>query len=212
MVDSLQVGLVAKTQSLAQQQAYPLKGSNGGDLITSAGAGRYYEPTYQRQMFTGANQAGVVTTVGLATTYTGLVLSNPITSTVNLVINKVGVAFLVAFPAAAAVGLMVGYNPNTNVTHSVAGVTHSNYWGPSIVTAQGLVDTGATLPTAPFVTHIFEAGLTGAITTEAAVSADLYDLEGSVILGPGAYAAIYTSTVSGAASMFASFQWEEKTI
>jgi hypothetical protein len=34
-------------------------------------------------------------------------------------------------------------------------------------------------------------------------------MEGSVILPPGAYAAIYTSTVSGAGSLAASFQWEE---
>jgi hypothetical protein len=40
----------------------------------------------------------------LATTYTGLLLSNPINSTVNLVLEKVGIAFLVVFAAAAGFG------------------------------------------------------------------------------------------------------------
>jgi hypothetical protein len=51
-------------------------------------------------------------------------------------------------------------------------------------------------------------GLTGAITVTPGFLNQI-DLEGSIILPPGGFAAIYTSTVSGAASLWASMQWEE---
>lgn len=73
---------------------------------------------------------------------------------------------------------------------------------------QGKVALSATLVGTPTLHTVFGEGLTGAITTIPQIYS-FYDLEGSVILPPGAYAAIYTSTASGAASLAASFQWEE---
>jgi hypothetical protein len=178
---------------------------NQNDLIVSELHGRYYEQTYRTNKF-GGSIVGQVTTVGAATTYTGLCLSNPIGSGVNLVVDKVGVAFLVAFTAAATVGIMTGINTSTNVTHTAAAVVRNKFIGDAI--GYGLLDSSATLPTAPVLDVVLFAGLTGAITT--GVAADiLVDMEGSIILPPGAYAAIYTSTASGAASMSASFSWEE---
>ena len=52
------------------------------------------------------------------------------------------------------------------------------------------------------------AGLTGATTTVPYIPG-VIDLEGSIILPPGAYCAFYTSTVSGTAGASFSFQWEE---
>jgi hypothetical protein len=169
---------------------------------------RYYEAAYRRALFIGANQAATVTTVGLATTYTGLCLSNPVGASVNLVLTKVGYSFIVAFTAASAVGLMCGYNSSTNVTHTTPGVPRSAFIGAGAV-GVGLVDVSCTLPTAPTVTHLFASGLTGAITVQQSLSGQAVDLEGSVILPPGAYAAIYTSTVSGAAGFLGSMQWAE---
>ena len=104
---------------------------------------------------------------------------------------------------------MCGYNSSTNVTHTTAGTPRSNFFGVG-ATGSGLVDTASTLPTAPVLTHIFAAGLTGAITTFQEIGAQyVFDLEGGVILPPGAYAAIYTSTVSGTSGFFGRFQWEE---
>jgi hypothetical protein len=175
------------------------------EVIVDELHGRYYETTYRKAMYSGSI-LGQVTTVGLATTYTGLVLANPPGSSVNLVLNKVGVGFLVAFAAAAAVGIMTGFS-TTALTGVTAVTTRSQLFngaGPG----QGVLANVATLPIAPTINTIFGAGLTGAITTVPAVFG-LFDLEGSIILPPGGYAAIYTSTASGAASMAASMQWEE---
>ena len=189
--------------------ATPINGRAGqlGDLIVQELHGRYYETTYRKHMFSGASQVAATTTVGLATTYTGLCLYNPIGSNVNLVVNKVGYAFIVAFPAAAAIGLMAGYNAATAVSGVTAGTVVSEFLGQPV--GQGLVATAITMPTAPTLRMLLGSGLTGAITTEEAVSGETIDLEGSIVIPPGGYLAFYTSTVSGTSGFFGSFQWEE---
>ena len=179
-----------------------------GELMVSGLHGDHFEQTYRRNVFNSANQTGTVTTVGLATTYTGLILSNPLSSTVNLAINKVGVSFLVAFPASAAIGLMSGYSSTTNVTHTTPSAILCSSIGSGSV-SQARVDVAATMPVAPVVHSIIGAGLTGAITTAPTSTIQIVDYAGSIVIPPGGYVAIYTSTVSGAASMFASFEWEE---
>lgn len=208
MIIQNQVGPITSNVSLGQGVQTVARAGNMGDLIVSECHGRYYEPTYRRNVFNAASQAATTTTVGLALIYTGLLLYNPPGSTINVNILKVGYAFTVAFPAAAAVGLMCGFNGATAVTHTVAGVTHNSFFGVG-ASSQAGVDTSSTMPTAPFVTNLFATGLTGAITTEELVTGDVVDMEGSIILPPGGYAAIYTSTVSGTSGFFGSFSWEE---
>lgn len=203
----IQVGAGVGISMSDTAQTIP-RGGRQGDTIVSELHGRYYEASYRERRFVGGNQAGATTTVGLATTHTGLVLSNPINSTVNLVIDKVGASFIVAFAAGAAIGLMTGYNATTNVTHTTPATPRNCKFGTGAA-GIGLLDVSSTLPTAPVVTHIFGAGLTGAITTTPQIPGFMVDLEGSLILPPGAYCAIYTSTASGTASMIATFQWEE---
>lgn len=168
---------------------------------------RYFEPTSRRTMF-NASITGQVTSVGLTTTYTGLCLSNPVNSGFNLVVNKVGIAFIVAFAAGAAVGLMTGYHAATDVVHTTPAVPKNNYIG-STATGVGKVDSAATLSATPIVNTILAAGLTGAITTIPQILPSLVDLDGSIILAPGGFVAIYTSTASGTAGGAFSFTWEE---
>lgn len=188
----------------------PIRTCTTGEQAVSDAHSRYYESTVRRTTFNGA-VAGQVTTVGLATTYTGLCLSNPVGSGVNLVINKVGYSFIVAFAAGAAIGLMTGFNNSTNVTHTTPVIPRNQYFTSSSG-GIGLLDSSAILPTAPTINTILGAGLTGAITTTPFGLGGLVDLEGSIILPPGAYCAIYTSTASGAAAGAFSFQWEEVLI
>ena len=183
-----------------------LRSGTLNDLIVSELHGRYYEATKQQAMFSGSI-TGVTTTVGLNTTYTGLCLSNPVGSGKNLILNKAGFAFTVVFPAVAAIGLMTGYNSSTNVTHTTPVTPRSQLFGLG-ATGVGLLDTSATLPTAPTLNLIIGAGLTGATTTVPYIPG-VIDLEGSIILTPGAYCAFYTSAVSGTAGASFSFQWEE---
>lgn len=177
----------------------------GAQRVTDAHS-RYFDPTSRRTVF-NASVVGQVTTVGTATTYTGLCLSNPIGSGYNLVVNKVGYAFIVAFAAGSAVGLMTGFHASTDVVHTTPATVRSNLIGGS-VTGVGRVDSAATLPATPALNTVLASGLTGAITTAVAIPANV-DLDGSIVLAPGAFVAFYTSTASGAAASAFSFTWEE---
>jgi len=197
----------SRTAKAAEGVVNDQRGGNQGEMIVSELHGRYAEATISKTVFGAANAAGATTTVGVATTYTGLAISNPVGSGVNVLLNKVGFAFLLAFPAAAAIGIMVGFNATTNVTHTTPVTPGNNFLGQ--VSGLALVDAACTFPTAPVLRTILATGLTGAVTTEAIATAELIDLEGSILLPPGGYAALYTSTASGAASLFGSFSWEE---
>jgi len=204
MLSQGQAGL----QTVADGNQGALRIGKSGEQIVGELHGRYYETTYRRAMFGAANQTGIATTIGLATTYTGLILSNPLGSAVNLVVCKVSASFPVAVAAAVTVGVMVGFNAGTNVTHTAASTTlRSNFLGGA--QPVGLVDTSATMPTAPTLQKVIGTIGTAAITSFGTVPSLSEDFEGSIILPPGAYAAIFTSAVSGAVGFLGSISWEE---
>jgi hypothetical protein len=210
MIIQGQVGPLASSASLAAGTQPVTRLGNMGDAVVSELHGRYYEATYRRTMYyaTALGQTTTAFTTGSTTAVVGLTISNPISSPVNLVLNKIGLSYTVAFAGAASIGLAVGYNSSTNVTHTTAVTVRSGYVGVGTA-GFGLVDSSATVPTAPNTTHIFGAGLTGAITTIPYIGPQIVDLEGSVILPPGAYATIVTSAASGSSGAFYSCSWEE---
>jgi hypothetical protein len=205
MINELRVGALAQTDG---SQLIARAGKTGETVVADAHP-RYYEATSRSTTYNGAI-TGQVTTVGLATTYTGLCLSNPVASPVNLVVTKVGYAFTVAFAAVAAIGLATGYNIATNVTHTAAVTPRNNRFNGS-GGGWGLLDSSATLPTAPTLNTIFNAGSTATAAVPPLVSG-FVDLEGSIILPPGAYMILYTSAASGAAGGSFSFTWEEVAV
>jgi hypothetical protein len=204
----LQTTVGAPSSSQAPGQQPNLRAGAMSDLIVSEFMGRYAESTYRRQNFSAATQAALATTAGLATAYTGLILSNPVGSGVNLHLNKVGYASIVAQATALAVGIMVGFNAGTNVTHTTPAAPKSNFVGVGVA-GVGLVDTAATMPTAPTLQALLGSIDTGAVTTVTVSGLTVVDLESSIILPPGAYAALYTSAASAAASLLASIGWQE---
>src|SRR6266404_7860077 len=159
-------------------------------VVVSEAHGRYYESAFRRAIFSGGNATGVTTSVAFATTYTGLCLSNPIGSSVNLVMNKVNVDFAVAAAAVCVVGIMTGFNNGTQVVHTTPIAPLSNFIGGT--GGQGLLDSACTLPTAPTLRTILNFQTATAVTAVNEPTTNM-DLEGSIILPPGAYAAIYTS-------------------
>lgn len=178
-----------------------------GDVIVSELHGRYYETSYRKALFGGCNQAGVTTTAAFATTYTGLVLANPNGSAVNLVLTKVGVSQILAQTLVSAVGIMVGFS-TTNLSGSLTTVPVK---GKFLGTPQGTgqLYSAATLPVAPTLDTVFGSLYTAATSSIPVVPAFLIDLEGGLILPPGAYAALYTTQATTASSLIASMQWEE---
>lgn len=188
----------------------PARGGKTGEIIVADAHARFHEATVRGAVYSGSI-VGQVTTVGLATTYTGLCLSNPVGSGKVVSIISVGYAFIVAFAAGSVIGLMTGYNAATNVTHTTPVTVRSNlYTGGGGNVA--LLDSAATLPTAPTLNEILGAGLTGAITTSVFIPSGAIPIDGRIALPPGGYAAFYTSTASGAAAGAFSFTWEEVSL
>ena len=176
-----------------------------GDVIVSELHGRYYETAYRRNLFSAATQAGVTTSAGLATATTGLILTNPTTSTVNCIVNKVGFAVNAAPAAVMVIGL--AFNTSTTaVTQTTAITTRNMFLGGA--TSQGLAASSVTLPTAAILTHVLGVIDIGATTT-VIHQQTMYDIEGGIVMPPGSYVHIYTSTASAATSFFGSITWEE---
>lgn len=207
MIQQGQVGPITQTSSLASGQTPPLRLGNMGDLINSNLHGNAYEATYRRTTFSAANTAAVASVAIAATTYTGLAVSNPIGSPVNLVITKCGWAASAAISAADVLVLETGYNSSTNVTHTTPITVANNFIGVGAA-GTGLADAAATFPTAPASRVILTSGGTLATTGYSVGTNGFIDLQGSIILPPGAYIAFATSAANTAAWWF-SIQWEE---
>ena len=168
--------------------------------------GDYYESTVRGQVFSGSNIGGITTSAGFAVNVVGLCLTNPIGSTVNLVLRRVKYATLVAQTAALEFGLQTGFNSATAVTQLTAAVTASNFiGGPAGV---GLLSSAATLPTSPTRLILIDSILTGAITT-GIFGGNQYDLQDCIVVPPGGYVATYTYAASAGSSMVFGFVWEE---
>ena len=208
-VNELEFGYQVGPQVVSDGQTPLIRAGKTGEQICDFLHGRYYESTYRKQMYNGV-VASVTQSNSTNTTsvFTGLCLSNPPGSTVNLVMNKVGYAFTNAFTPAVALGLMCGYASNANpVTNSI---TPTNQFYTGSGAGQGRLSSGLAVQNTigPIVTHIFATGMTGASTTMPQVAQGLVDLEGCLIIPPGGYVCTYASN-STPAGMAYSFQWEE---
>jgi hypothetical protein len=177
-------------------------GFSGGQRVQDA-HGRYYDSCARGQIFNAATQAGQTTSAGLATTYVGLCVSNPIASKVNLVVNKVGWAWTVIAAAVNGIGLAIGFSPSANVTHTTPLVPSSSFVGAP--TGYAKADTAATLPVAP--AYMMFLDNTPAATTNP--KGGIIDLEGGIVVPPGGYICTVTTAASSAAAFWASMQWEE---
>lgn len=164
---------------------------------------------YNQGIYSGTSGA-VTTTVGAATTYTGLCLTNPLNSPVTIVLQAMSYAPLVAQTAALQFGIMGGFNSTTQVTQTTPGTVVNNYLGGPV--GFGLLATAATLPTAPKVMFLLDSLITGPITTapQGGGFIDLDDGQPLVVIPPGGYLCFYTSAASVASSLSFSFQWGEQ--
>jgi hypothetical protein len=177
-----------------------------GEMVVQELHGRYYETAYRRNMFNGSVQGtGITTSVGLVTGYTGLALTNPTSSTVNLVLTKVGFGVNAA-PTATMVVSLAFNTSTTAVTQTTAITGRNNFLGGAA--PQGLVASATTFPTAPINAQILGVIGTNPVTAFAETM-NVVDMEGSIVMPPGSYVCIVTSTASAATSFWGSFMWEE---
>ena len=158
-----------------------------GDSIVSEMQARYYEQAYRKHSFWGANQAAQAVSVALATTYTGICLSNPAGSTVNLVPKKLAYALTVAPAAIASIGVILGYAAGGVTAHTTALTPQSSFIGNGAV-AVGKIDSACTLVGTPQWGPTIQAGFTAA--TLPGTGPALIDLEGLFVIPPGGYIAL----------------------
>lgn len=176
-----------------------------GNLLTAVGASTpaNYPAAKAASMGVAANQTGATTSVGLATTYTGLCLSNPAGSGKNLSLLRISGSLNVAPAALTAIGLIVGYAAAGIVMHTTP-VTPLNTFLGSATALVGLVDAACTLVGTPaWGAWLGETPTATGVTTFDRVS------DGSILIPPGGYAAIGTSIAGPAAGLLASFVWQE---
>ena len=202
MLVQKQVGSIATTASLASGTQVTGRAGNMGEDIFSELHGRFYEATYRRSMFVIANQAAVATSAALTTTWTGLLVGNPTTSTVNLVMLGFGYANTAVPSAATTLGIMTG--TGASVTASLT--PRNRYVGGAA--ANALSNAGQTLPGTPVLEQVFASVGTLAVTGYTILGSNWIWLDGSLVLPPGTFVATYSTAANTAAWIF-SFLWEE---
>lgn len=208
MLNEIRTGLVTSSDGAVN----PARGSKDGSLIVGPGMADYQELAYRGKVFQASNQAATTTTVALATTYTGLCLSNPAGSSVNLILLQLGCAVVGAPTALSTIGLLGGYAVAGVATHTTPLVPLSTFINTAVATGIGKADSAATLVGTP--TLLMPLGvtpITGATAqvVNPPVILNTYDFKGSFILPPGAYVALYTSTVL---SVIAGITWGEVAV
>lgn len=173
------------------------------DGLVSQLHGEKYTAAYNGALFSGANPSGVTTSAALATTYVGLCLSNPAGSGKNLAVRRVAGALIVAPAALTGFNLITGYVAGGITAHTTPLTVRSSLIGTGAA-GVGLLDSACTLVGTPAYSMVLAE-----TPSATGVVAFATDVEGGIILPPGAYVAIGT-TIAGPASGFqGSIEWEE---
>ena len=180
-----------------------------GDVIISELNPRYYEQTARGNVYMACSQAVATTTVGLATTYTGLCLSNPLNSGKNLAIILASLAQSV-IQATQVEGYLIatGSSSTANVTHTTPGTVQTALVGAQANNAVGKVDSAATLPVAP----LYSLALTNTAAASTNSPGVTVDIDGAITLAPGGYACFVTPTQASVAGLWFGFVWAEVPI
>ena len=216
-MDYLYVGALATTSSFPQGTNNPLAGGNVGQLIVDEFGGPQYAAAYRGNTFIGANQAVVATALaaGLTATNTGgLVLNNPIGNTKNLVLRAVSVGVILAQTNAAVISIGTGYSSTVAIAGTLTAITPSNALvGPGgAASTAGLYSSASiTLQATPVIARHICSVSTGALTVQQGLQFYV-DLQGGIVLQPGAYANIVSSAAGTASSLFFGFVWTELPI
>jgi hypothetical protein len=180
-----------------------------GEILVTELMPRYAEQAYRGNLFLASLQAATAVT-NLATTATGLILSNPAGSGKNLWVVDVCVQQAVAAAAAIdSVVLAANVNPIAVATvHTTPLVVRPALLGAT-ATAVGLVDSAATLPAAPVVVRPLYAPSISATATTSVPPFVMDPIDGKLGIAPGCTLSLSATT---AISVFASITWMETVL
>lgn len=189
-------------QQLTNGSQAPVRLGASGEVVVQNLHGRYYEQVVRGNVYGASNQAAQAVSVALATTYTGLCLSNPLGSGKNLVLLSAGYALSVAPVAIASIHLIGSSSASTNVTHTTPVTPVSMLLG-NTNTPAAKVDREATIPTPIYLMSLMGGFTAGALPASPNA---LFDIAGQIVITPGGFVAIGALT---AVTGFGSFVWEE---
>jgi hypothetical protein len=186
----------------------PGRATKTGALVVADAHGRYQEAAMRGKLFLASNVAAQAISVALATTYTGLCISNPLGNTKNLVMLGCQYALTVAPVAIASLHLIGGYSATANVAHTTPlaapGIQNALLGTGPQATAKA--DSAATIVNPGYVLPLVSGFTAGALPSMTPL---WIDLAGLIVLPPGAWLAIGALT---AVTGFAGFAWEEVDI
>ena len=183
-----------------------IRGTKEGAMVAHTFLGKYSEAARRGIMFSAANVSAKATSVALATTYTGLCISNPAGSGKNLVMLAFQYAISVAEAAIATQHLIAGYTSAGVVTHTevLAAPGIRNCLLGSGTSSVANADSECTIVSPGYLMPVrggFTAGALGGPGTGTVI-----DLDGMFVLPPGGWIANGSLT---ATTGFAGFVWAE---
>lgn len=201
----------------AQDGSYPeLRGTRKGSLAAQDIGGRYEEAAYRGLMFYAANTAAQALSVA-SSTYTGLVVQNPVGSGKNLSILEIIYTPTIAFTAVGAV--ILGWGGTTTAGVPVALTTGSSTGSTGLACLVGSnsasiakvgasctwsVNGAAGAPT--FLRPLFSMQFSGTVASETiAVCKD--EVAGAIIVPPGVQIGI--EAITTATTGIGYISWEE---
>jgi len=208
---AIQSELVVGPQQSFDGNVLTSRAGRFGQQFTADFLPRYYEATVRGFVFTASNVGAQAVSVALATTYTGLCLSNPIGSGKNFILIGGQYALTVAPAAIASLHLIAGGN-TSNVTHTTplaAPGIQSALIGQNAGTGTSAVGTVARVDSAATIANPYYLAGLGSGFTAAALYATTplqIDFGGMFVIGPGGYVAWGALT---AVTGFGSFVWIE---
>lgn len=186
-----------------------------GDQIVSEYGPRYALAGNAGEIFSAANQTAVTHTVGLATTYTGFVLINPVNSGKNAEIIFASATVSVAASVAGNLGLILGGSAAgvtafTAIATSLWGTTRADNNAATNGSVCSVAAAGITLVGTPRYALWLTSVGTGAVNLFSIAPAAIAELGGSISVGPGGYCAFGSYTAI--ATDVCAFVWRESFI
>lgn len=191
---------------ISQSGAYQTgRSDKTGAIVTTDGHGRYQEAVLAGSVFFACNTASQALSLN-STTSTGLILSNPLNSGVQLVLLELNVSLQTAPAGISTLVLSGNITPSTTVITAASGtplVVQSAQLG---VTKRGAANAFSAATTIG--TTIFRPVGGGPVATGSVNAPFIKDeIAGAIVVQPGVTIALQCLTT--AISVIASIHWEE---
>jgi hypothetical protein len=203
------IGSSGKYTRNTASDSYPWFLNEQGAQLTAPIHGELTEACMAGRLFYAFNAGGVTSTAGVATTYVGICLSNPVGNNKKLILRAVGASIIVA-PAAILQMLLIGGYVSTggvsaHTTPLVIGTSMGSMRLGGAEVPTGLVDSAATIAS-PRILHNFGSAFMTTLTT---MGPNWFNTFGAPVILPGGYVAPIGSVASGTAGFMGTLIWEE---